>query len=1279
MAPRAARLRLAGPRVAVPREALRRPASKEPAAPLEAATPDSVLHAMGNRAMSGMLLRQPAPTSTPPAAPGARPGQGPDAGGDAAQLKKLLTGEITAAKRESILQFCLQNGSRYDAMAEAWKKESGLPLDQSIKNLIGTPKDAARALAYLRFGRLRLADKLFIASIGAGTDNATLFRLLPEAKGSLASTAAEFAGSYSVEYSKDGEMPRKLGSNRIAGLLDDEFSGGDLVKAKSLLAFGSVRPIDQLRIAMLGGSDDECVTAIDGAARAYRGQGKNAAEKEYWQTYGTVLGDDAKVHFRGGDSEKHMKLLMGGTFSTKELVRLAVEGAGTSWARVWDALSNATPEELQQLKAEWDAKGEIYKLINEEWTTTEADKKRVGAMLGLSKDSPVDDRITAQGLEVSDAEGVAKAALADDAMEKAFATAWTTGDFRKRYTDDGRKRMAVVWGDAIATGSIKVKVGTAARLSSIDAVRRLLTAASTDEATKASIRDDRDTMGRLREVKGFDLIEELLAPSDPIQRRDWLKSKFDRDKSSLSEEGDEANAYKDEMRELDHAVAGVKDPKNPTKEELDKLNSLAGSAQAALGVYLQARDAVDAMAIQALSIAAGLLITFATGGAGAVIGAELLSMQMAGQIARVALANALAKTLAARVVKGDRLPLDGAEAAGIFATGMVEGAAMVVATPVATRMLSPAYLTATNDAARTAAAAAFAQTGPTVTRAVVENAGQAGMTAAFETSIKSGTWKNGIMDGLGKMGSSMLVASATGGATGGATEVLKVALFTKKAGKTGSSQGPAVDPAAPAPKAAIPAPAAIDAASAAAAAEGILTSAEAPWFRWMALAASMGEHEAAYRAAFVAARRKIVERTVGRLGAEWERLGVQPEIIGGSTLDEPMRVRFVPGGKAATGAAGAQVPADKHAAAVGLLSGELHADTKSNPYAAMDVTVGDGPLGPVRTPSAQGPKGKGGPAAPDGGPTLAWNIPPDLRVHMLKEPINVRMRSMNAPEVVAIVPDAKVAHFQWDGQTWSMKVNPKYLTGTHITQADFDQLIGLVAHEARHGFQDFQIARWRKMRMASGTLAPEKRHFAVPPDVESKATPMQPGDPYEQMAQDWHRSMYGADAVEREAILGRLDSATKELEMWSSVLSAFREDRKLTGRLQTGDFARRSGLEAQVNRRYAELVKADADYRGLPEEVDAYKYQAEYTSWARSGLDQRAHAAQVSAAQAQVDSANIRLVALQQEADLYAKRGVSGAEVINVQGELAKAKSDVAAAQKDLASLQSQSKTPAGR
>ena len=418
---------------------------REPLA--QAPVADAVLGSGLRRAvlLRADVARQPTP---PPTTPPAN-----DAEAAARELWEGLTHReaLKDGEREGMLRLALKLGQRYDEIRGAWSKVSGRTLDEDVRSHAGSSMDAARVLAYLKHGRLRLADKIYMAVAMPGTDEGTLFRLLPEAYADRGASK-DFAADYGTGSPRTGSCwtalptasrassaaapptPSRASSPGWVG--SGELSGPEYVHGMALLTYGKLRAIDKLRMAIVE------ISASDGAINAALSElahtspagiaGGNAIEKDYTKSYGTFLGTDLEEKLgRYSDALKRAKLLLGGKFTARERIRIATDGLANDWGEIWAALQDATPEELVTLRAEWESKGEIHTLIN--GTTGELSRPRTPtcaasrrssrpAPSARARASSSKDLMTARGLPYEPG-AIVKAALEDAAVEQAFIAA----------------------------------------------------------------------------------------------------------------------------------------------------------------------------------------------------------------------------------------------------------------------------------------------------------------------------------------------------------------------------------------------------------------------------------------------------------------------------------------------------------------------------------------------------------------------------------------------------------------------------------------------------------------------------------------------------------------------------------------------------------------------------------------------------------------------------------------------------------------------------------------
>jgi hypothetical protein len=846
-----------------------------------------------------VLARQgtPATTTPPPPAtntPGTPPGTpGADADGDAA---KALHEKMKGGDRESALRHAMTLSGRYDALKAAYPKAVGSEMDDDITRMMGFKPDAARLRAYLRRGSLRTADKIYIAVVETGTDNETLFRLLPQAQASGGGVSRDFAEDYGTDFPDNGKLLDGR-PDRIAGVLGEdsgvfnsgELSGSDWVKGMALLTYGRMRAADTLRAALKAtvSTDGSVDAALHEAAKS-AGSGPAAMEtvaKEYEASYKSKLSADIEERLgKSSDVAKRAALLLAGKWGAKERIKIAVTGLGTDWKEIWSALQDATPAELVTLRAEWDSKEKdgLYDLITSELTTTQADRGRMEALLqaGAPKDGEkigIDVLVNARGVVVSEHEAVIRLTLEDARVAAAFAEVFDDSAFRQRFTAGTSSLKPIERGEVVVRGTLAKKLTVAADVETADGARRLLLTAS--DADKAAIRGDDALVKRLRNMKGGEGLEDLLAPTDPMERKKWLEGRVSGEGIDTRASGP-GSALGDELRELDVAAKAVKDPANMTPEERARMEAAQGRADTALTIFQRYSAEMQALAVQALTAAAGVIITVATGGAGGVAAAELISWQ----VARMAMAQGLANLVINKAVKGDKFEMTSGEGAAVFAGGAVQGAVAVMATPAALAALSPAYRGAANGAARAAAAQHFETVGAGAVKSMTEGAIGGGATAAFETAAKSETWRDGIIKGFKDTLTDAVVGAAAGGVTAG---LMHAGIAALKGQLFGGTPGPGgvIEPT-PVAK--------IDPVKAEKAAGDLLRTGQGRWQHYAGLTSQMGEHEAAYTTALMNGRRKLAAEVCIAAEEDLQREGVSWKLAKGETPGQALEISLTP-------------------------------------------------------------------------------------------------------------------------------------------------------------------------------------------------------------------------------------------------------------------------------------------------------------------------------------------------------------------------------------------------
>lgn len=312
-----------------------------------------------------------------------------------------------AAHAEQIFQtLLLQKGHTEDLKAE-FQKAAGRELESAIEaGLSGN--DLIRAKRYLQYGTLRLADKIYFAAHGAGTDEDTLYRLMPQVRMQITEVDQDIRSDYGQDYPHDGKLPDGRVS-RTAGLLEDEMSDWELDQAKAYLTYGELRPVDQIRIATnrVGTDEDMLFAALEKS-------NKSTVRQEYQASYNEDLDALLDSELSGKDKER-ANLILAGALTPFEKIRLAVEGWGTDEQAIYDAISNATDTQRIELQSQFnDHSSKLYKMLDDDLSKDEMG--RVEALLRASN-TPLENTIEREKSWLTDLFSNTSDALSDESRE----------------------------------------------------------------------------------------------------------------------------------------------------------------------------------------------------------------------------------------------------------------------------------------------------------------------------------------------------------------------------------------------------------------------------------------------------------------------------------------------------------------------------------------------------------------------------------------------------------------------------------------------------------------------------------------------------------------------------------------------------------------------------------------------------------------------------------------------------------------------------------------------
>jgi hypothetical protein len=275
------------------------------------------------------------------------------------------------------------------------------------------PLGAANALKahdYLAHGRLRAVSKVAIALEGAGTDTTTLWRVLKEAhaEGNPAGKWDELKATPGLDLVKAFSGDKTLDAS-----LADDLEGHELTKARAILEYGDLRPVDEIVIALSQAGTDEALL-FKGLAAA----NADTIEKEYSE-YRFVAGGGGSLlkalddELSGEDYNRALALLgreqtggwapFGETQTTKvepkmrlvAFVKAAAGGLGTNIELIWEQVGRATQEQKDELAKLLADKNDPLDLRGTFGDLSDADLARLHAMLGVKEEAGAAGGLTA--------------------------------------------------------------------------------------------------------------------------------------------------------------------------------------------------------------------------------------------------------------------------------------------------------------------------------------------------------------------------------------------------------------------------------------------------------------------------------------------------------------------------------------------------------------------------------------------------------------------------------------------------------------------------------------------------------------------------------------------------------------------------------------------------------------------------------------------------------------------------------------------------------------------
>ncbi len=689
----------------------------------------------------------------------------------AKDLYVWLSTPSTSSNREAIFRTILLQKGAGQALRDEYKKQNKVDLDEVLVSSLNK-KDAIRAKRYLDYGELRIADKIYIASEGAGTDEDTLFRLMPMAFKSKAKVEDDFAkqDEYTKDYPGTKSLPNKE-SSRIAALLEDELSGTDLDKAKALFAFGELRPVDEIRIAI----EDTRVNDLYNGLKNGMGSDsdKNKAffnlENEYLRSYDSELFSKLVMMYQHGDLSEKEKLKVWqiiGKGSALERIKYAVAGIGTDEEEIYDAIRTASPEELKTLRVQFnDKNSELYKLLDDD--LNEEEMKRVAAL--LTEDPTAQQQLEQAGaFSGSDILQEIKMSSGDRFYKYKEAFNNTDGVFEgyiSKKMDAAEKGYTI----SVINGTPEEKINMAIGkfTDDEDYIYHVLKYFVANDPAKEAILNNKDLMAKLESnlsTSEYNKCLDLLAlENDSIENRvKRTGEKIKRERSFIADLTNAGDAMDDEYRELTAALERAKADGELSPEEQKQLSKMQQQTDQSIEVYTKVRDELEEHAATVLTTVTAVLIAIGTGG----LGSGLSAAMIAQQLAQAALVSACARVAAMKVAKGDRFEVFGADGASSFAAGAVDGVFNVFGGAAASKVVDKVFQEAVEGAAKQAGGKAFQSVGRKILTDAVEGGMSAGVGAAVESSSKEETWKGGFVTGIETVVEKTATSAAVGAGVG---------------------------------------------------------------------------------------------------------------------------------------------------------------------------------------------------------------------------------------------------------------------------------------------------------------------------------------------------------------------------------------------------------------------------------------------------------------------------------------------------------------------------------
>ncbi|GAS91534.1 hypothetical protein [Mycolicibacterium brisbanense] len=208
------------------------------------------------------------------------------------------------------------------------------------------------------------------------------------------------------------------------------------------------------------------------------------------------------------------------------------------------------------------------------------------------------------------------------------------------------------------------------------------------------------------------------------------------------------------------------------------------------------------------------------------------------------------------------------------------------------------------------------------------------------------------------------------------------------------------------------------------------------------------------------------------------------------------------------------------------------------------------------------------------------------RLNALVGIVNPVLEEKGIPAAMAIFDNK--GYMAFDKGPWNVEVLGKLLAKERLTDAEFEDVVSCVYHEARHAEQFWMMAR---MKAAEGLEPIELvNELRIPRMVADQAVnePLAAGSAESKAAREWYESIFGAGAGERKRIYQEMDDATARWQKLNAQLD------ELLGRKPPASKQLIEIAEKEMNDARDAAFGWEQRYKTLPEERDAYAVQARF-------------------------------------------------------------------------------------